>query len=511
MEITGVTYSVDHYEHYNQNGDRNYFEEIIDAMILDGISGMNDTFRNAIRGLSRDKKRMTILNLLDKDLNLFKQIKALIDKDINKMDHITDISKMLREYVKVADTMKRQYGEVMTPTELIKDMLAKLPKSVWSNPNLKWLDACNGVGPFLCVVIYGLMKGLRDWEPDDEKRYKHIVENMIYAGELQPKNQFLFLCAVDPFDKYKLNVYTGSYLEDNFDYHMKNVWDVDKFDIIIGNPPYDKSQNAEGKRGGGDTLWDKFVIKYLNKTLKEGGYLSLVHPTIWRKPQSERSSSKEVNELMLSKQILYLEMHNSQDGLKTFNAGTRYDFYVIENKNIYKETEINDEDRITTSVNLNGYKFIPNKGLDFFNKIIAKSDDEKCEIIFNVSNYETRKSYVSDSNEGEFIYTLIHTTTKNGPRYKYSSRNDKGHFGIKKVIFGDSGINEPIFDTNGDFGMTQHAMGIKFDTLEEGLSIKKALTSKSFNIFLESVMWSNFQIDWRLFTFMKKDFYKFFI
>jgi len=41
MEITGVTYSVDHYEHYNQNGDRNYFEEVVDAMILDGISGMN--------------------------------------------------------------------------------------------------------------------------------------------------------------------------------------------------------------------------------------------------------------------------------------------------------------------------------------------------------------------------------------------------------------------------------------------------------------------------------------
>ena len=101
MEITGVTYSVSDYEHYNQNGDLNYFEEVIDAMILDGISGMNDTFRNAIRGLSRDKKRMTILSLLDKDLNLFKRIKALTDKNIGKMDHIKDIILMLRDYVKV--------------------------------------------------------------------------------------------------------------------------------------------------------------------------------------------------------------------------------------------------------------------------------------------------------------------------------------------------------------------------------------------------------------------------
>jgi hypothetical protein len=60
MEITGVTYSTAHYEHYNQNGDRNYFEEVIDAMILDEIAGMNETFRTAISNLSKDKKRMTI-------------------------------------------------------------------------------------------------------------------------------------------------------------------------------------------------------------------------------------------------------------------------------------------------------------------------------------------------------------------------------------------------------------------------------------------------------------------
>ena len=506
----GVTYSTEHYENYNQNGDKNYFEEIIDQMILDQVVGMNESFRNAISKLSKDKKRMAILSLLDKDRNLFKNIKALVDKDINKMDHIRDIAKMLREYVKVADTLKREYGEVMTPTDLITDMFSKLPKEVWKNPNLKWLDACNGVGPFLCLVIYGLMKGLKDWEPDEEKRYKHIVENMIYAGELQPKNQFLFLCSIDSFDKYKVNIYTGSFLEDGFDYHMKNVWGVDKFDIIIGNPPYDKSQKVEGKRGGGDTLWDKFVIKYINNILKKDGYLSLVHPTIWRKPQSERSSSKEVNELMLSKQIHYLEMHDSKDGMKTFNAGTRYDFYVLQNCDIYTITTINDEDRTISEVDLTKYKFIPNKGLDFFNKILAGPNDEKCPVIFNVSNYETRKEYVSDINDGEHVYTLIHTTTKNGTRYKYSSRNDKGHFGIKKVIFGDSGINEPIIDINGEYGMTQHAMGIKVDSLDEANKIKNVLMSDGFSKFLESVIWSNFQIDWRLFTFIKRDFYNYF-
>jgi hypothetical protein len=127
MEIKGVTYSTTHYEHYNQNGDRNYFEEVIDAMILDGISGMNDSFREAIKSLPKDKKRMTILSLLDKDLNLFKRIKALSDKEINRMDHIKDVILMLREYVKVGEVEKKKFGEVMTPLELVKEMLATLP------------------------------------------------------------------------------------------------------------------------------------------------------------------------------------------------------------------------------------------------------------------------------------------------------------------------------------------------------------------------------------------------
>lgn len=265
MEITGVTYSVADYEHYNQTGDKNYFEEIIDAMILDGIAGMNDSFKNAIRGLSRDKKRMTILSLLDKDLNLFKRIKALTDKNINKMDHIKDIILMLREYVKVGEVEKKKFGEVMTPLELVKEMLATLPKEVWSNPNLKWLDPANGTGPYPIMVIYKLMKGLESWEPDVEKRYKHIVENMIYVCELQPKNMFLYMCAVDPFDTYKLNIYTGSFLDGAFDKHMKEVWGVEKFDVVIGNPPY--NQNID--------------LKFLKKSQDLSNDVLFIHPSVW--------------------------------------------------------------------------------------------------------------------------------------------------------------------------------------------------------------------------------------
>jgi hypothetical protein len=315
---------------------------------------------------------------------------------------------------------------------------------------------------------------------------------------------------MDPVDKYDLNIYCGSFLDSGFDNHMREVWGVEKFDVVVGNPPYNLGQEASGKRGGGDTLWDKFVIKSISK-LKEKALLCYVHPTLWRKPQSEKSSSNEVNKLMMQKQIHYLEMHNSVDGMRVFNAGTRYDFYVLENSPIYKETKINDESRVDISVDLRKYEFIPNKNLDFFNKIVASKEEEKCPIIFNVSNYETRKNWVSEKNEGNFIYSLIHSTPKAGIRYKYSSRNDNGHFGIPKVIFGESGIGDVVVDMCGKYAMTQGAMAIKVDSLEEAKNIKRALLSDNFTKFLESVMWSNFRIDWRLFTYLKKDFWKEFI
>jgi hypothetical protein len=93
----------------------------------------------------------------------------------------------------------------------------------------------------------------------------------------------------------------------------------------------------------------------------------------------------------------------------------------------------------------------------------------------------------------------------------FSSRNDLGHFGTSKVIFGDAGINDVIIDINGKYGMTQHAIAIKVYDLDEANALKKALLSVKFKDLLKSCSFSNFQIDWRMFMYFKKDFWKEFI
>ena len=69
------------------------------------------------------------------------------------------------------------------------------------------------------------------------------------------------------------------------------------------------------------------------------------------------------------------------------------------------------------------------------------------------------------------IIPIIDTYYYTKRRYMYSSRNDNGHFGITKVIFGDSGVFNPLIDIEGNYGMTQHAMAIEVDDLEEAKNI----------------------------------------
>jgi len=127
--------------------------------------------------------------------------------------------------------------------------------------------------------------------------------------------------------------------------------------------------------------------------------------------------------------------------------------------------------------------------------------------MYSASDYESRRDWVSPTETSEYKYPLIHATNKDGARYMYSSRNDRGFFGISKVIFGDSGINNPVIDLTGKYGMTQHAMAIAVKNKTEADTLVSFLKSNFFTNILNSCMWSGFQIDWRLFTYFKQNFW----
>ena len=58
-------------------------------------------------------------------------------------------------------------------------MLDKLPKEVWSKSDYKWLDPV-GIGNFPISIYLRLMDGLKMKYPNEEKRRKWILEEMLY-------------------------------------------------------------------------------------------------------------------------------------------------------------------------------------------------------------------------------------------------------------------------------------------------------------------------------------------
>ena len=194
-----------------------------------------------------------------------------------------EVLNILTQELKPKKTAKDARGEVFTPPELVEEMLDHLPAEVWENPDLKWLDPANGIGNFPIIAFAKLNEGLKDKIPDDAKRRKHIIESMIYMSELAPSNNaiarnlFGKMCG-DP--ECKLNILTADFLTSDFE----KGFDVSKFDIIMGNPPYNPPKTETGSSG--NSIWQNFVMKS-ESILAPNGFICFVHPPGWKKPTED--------------------------------------------------------------------------------------------------------------------------------------------------------------------------------------------------------------------------------
>ena len=503
-------------------------KEICSRVLFPLLSLLSRTYTNLnLKDMFVDENTKNIINdiLKDKKIILNKNSYNSIIKIMNTNDEIINnireiyqnapankIHQLIAKHFIPSIEEKKNNAEIPTPISLVEEMLDKMPEDFWKEKN-KVFEPCCGKGNFVMKIFDKFFNGLSEKYPDEKKRCEIIISKCLYYSDITPMNVFItteiLKCEIqsrignDKELKYEFNSNIGNTLE--LDINKK--WGFDKFDAVIGNPPYNNSQNNEGKKGGGDLLWNKFVI-YSIDILYDNGYLIFVHPPGWRKPESEKSKFKNLFELMVKdNQMIYLEIHDTKDGMKVFNAGTRYDWYIIQKTKQYKKTTIKGEDNNICDIDLNNWNFLPNSNFDVIEKMLL-NDNENCEIIYSRSNYGTDRKWISNKKTNDYKYELIHSTPQSGIRYMYSSKNDKGHFGIKKVIFGDSGIYNSIIDIDGKYGMTQHSMGIEIEDINEGNEIKKVLDSEEFKKILKSCSWSNFQIDWRLFTYFKKTFYK---
>jgi hypothetical protein len=330
----------------------------------------------------------------------------LIDK---KMSYLMvklkrNISEFIERYEKVSKLESKLFGEVFTPRQLIDEMLDTLPAEVWKNKDLKWLDPAVGIGNFPAAILDRLMVGLEDSIPNEDNRRKWILEEMLYMCDISIKNLFLLYKLFDENNEFKLNVYRGSFLTEDFDKCMKEVWGLEGFDVVVGNPPY---QDPNKPR-------HKFWTKFLKKSLDISTYTCFVTP----KSASLLLNGLEVDHLKLETNII---CYNGYDVNNYFNVGSDFSSYLLSNNVKLKHKLIKTE---------NGYEewdnemFIPYNPNKIVSSIIGKT--------LSFENEWNRKvSRVSEDENGEF--RVINSIKTNDIVWKKSKNSHTDTFKYKML------------------------------------------------------------------------------
>lgn len=186
--------------------------------------------------------------------------------------------------------------EVFTSAKVVNDVLDLLPKEVWSNKDLRWLDPVCKNGVWLREIYRRLDEGLKEEISSYEVRKIHILDNMLF-GYATSNVAWMMTCRTlyvenktkmitnsegvskisrvhawkdSPFCK---NIINKQFLEEDFD-------NMPQFDIIVGNPPY-QSDDGKGEFNY-STIYHKYILHCISMSPK---YLSMITPSRWLKKQ----------------------------------------------------------------------------------------------------------------------------------------------------------------------------------------------------------------------------------
>ena len=240
--------------------------------------------------------------------------------------------------------------EVFTPPALANDILDLLPKELWGDPNITFLDPVSKSGVFLREIAKRLMLGLEDVIPDKQTRINHIFSKQIFGIAITEMTSLLsrrsVYCSKAANGKYSIcEIFTdpiGNIKHDKINHTWEsgkckycsasqNVYERDdsletyaynfihtdnpekifnmKFDVIIGNPPYQLGDGSGASSDAAMPIYNKFIEQAKNLKPK---FLVMITPSKWM--VGGRGLQKFREEMMSDMHLKYIhDFENASD------------------------------------------------------------------------------------------------------------------------------------------------------------------------------------------------------
>lgn len=186
----------------------------------------------------------------------------------------------------VTGISKYSNSEFITPKNIVKDMVDLLPADIF-HPDTKFLDPAVKSGRFLIEIYHRLMNSPLLAHIPEPERQKHIIENQLYGLATSPMAATVTRKALydNPLVAGNI-VYIDQYLTlmankgTDFRKLIEKEFGQMKFDVVIGNPPYQKTTGKETSKGvaSGTTIYDCFV---LNSIKLSADLVCMITPTKW--------------------------------------------------------------------------------------------------------------------------------------------------------------------------------------------------------------------------------------